>query len=191
MKHTIFYIPGLGDGYDRFRSKALRFWTIFGVRAELIPMRWDDDEPYDIKFERVARAVKEASAKNSRVTLIGESAGGSMALNMFVANPTVNTLITIAGVNTAATPVAGYRLRRSPAFAESRYRVNESLRRLDASRRDAIHTVRATVDNVVRARHSQIDGAHNHRIWAYGHLYTITLCLTLLSGYIVYLAKQK
>lgn len=191
MKHIIFYIPGLGDGYDRFRQKALRLWVIFGVHPILIPMRWDDDEPYKDKFQRVTDAIEQATTSRTRITLIGESAGASMAINAFAAHTVVASLVTIAGVNTSGTPVAAYRLRRSPAFAESRQRLDDSLKRLSVGRKNAIHTVSAASDNAVPARHSLIAGARNYRLWTIGHLATITLCLTLLSGYIVSLAKRK
>ena len=190
MKHTILYIPGLGDGYDSFRRNALKFWAVFGVRAILVPMRWDDQESYDSKYQRVIDAVENASANNDKVTIIGESAGGSMAINAYAASPMVDKLITIAGVNTSSTPVAPYRLRRSPAFAVSRQNVAKSLATISSSRMANVHTVSALADSVVRSHYSQIAGAVNHRVIAIGHFYTITLCLTLFSSYIIRLAKR-
>ena len=190
MKHHILYIPGLGDGYDPLRQRALRLWSIFSVNAQLLPMQWFGDEPYDTKYQRASEAIIDLAKTGAKITLVGESAGGSMAINLFATHPQVANLVTIAGVNQVATPVAAYTLRRGPAFAVSRQRISKSLSQISDSRRRHIYTVSALIDAVVMARYSYIPKAHNRRIWSVGHLFTIALCLTLLSGYVVYLAKR-
>jgi pimeloyl-ACP methyl ester carboxylesterase len=190
MKHHILYIPGLGDGYDPFRQNLLRFWSIFSVTAQLVPMQWFGDESYDAKYQRASQAITDLAKTGAKISLVGESAGGSMAINLFAAHPQVANLVTIAGVNQASTPVASHTLRRGPAFAVSRRRISESLLRISDGRRRRIYSLSAWMDSVVTARHSHIPGANSRRIWSVGHLYTITLCLTLLSGYVVYLAKK-
>lgn len=190
MKHIIFYIPGLGDGYDNYRKKALRGWSLFGIETILLPMNWYGSGTYEEKFQHASDSIATAAARSDRITIIGESAGGSMAINLFASNERIDTLITIAGVNAASTPVARRTLRRGPAFAVSRQYVDESLRAISRDRKRRIHTIRAWSDNVVRPKYSQIAGAHNHRLWSVGHLYTIALCLTVLSGYVVALAKR-
>jgi pimeloyl-ACP methyl ester carboxylesterase len=190
MKHVILYIPGLGDGYDRFRQRALRLWSIFGVETQLVPMTWYDGGSYEDKYQRTSALIKSLAAENVRLSLVGESAGGSMAVNLFATHPEVASLVTVAGVNRSSAPVAAKTLHRGPAFAVSRQQVTESLASIPASRRHAIWTISGLVDSVVRAHHSHIPGAHNRHIWTIGHLGTIALCLTLLSGYVIYLAKR-
>lgn len=191
MKHTIFYIPGLGDSYDDYREKALKGWSVFGVAATLVPMKWYDGGTYEERFRYASGVIAEATARPGRVTVIGESAGGSMAINLFAANDRIDSLVTIAGVNTTSTPVAQRTLRRGPAFATSRQYVDESLDAISDVRKRRIHTIRAWSDNVVQPKYSQVAGAYNHSLWSVGHLSTIALCLTVLAGYIVYLAKRR
>ncbi|MDB5187405.1 MAG: hypothetical protein JWM07_877, partial [Candidatus Saccharibacteria bacterium] len=123
-------------------------------------------------------------------TLVGESAGGSMAINLFAAHPKVARLITVAGVNMPSAPVEQVKLRKSSAFATSRQQLRDSLLRIDENRRHDIYTLSALNDNVVQSQHSVIPGSHARRILSVGHLATIALCLTVISGYIVYLAKK-
>ncbi len=191
IKHYILYIPGLGDGYDHYRQKALRLWSLFGVQAQLLPMKWYGDEAYDKKYVRASRIINDIAQQGHRITLVGESAGGSMAINLFADHPSVDSLITIAGVNKGSTPIASRTLQRGPAFADSRQGIGASLDRIDDERRRAIHTVSAWWDPVVRAQYSQVAGATNHRVWSVGHLTTVALCLTLFSGYVIFLAKQS
>lgn len=192
MTYHILYLPGLGDPYDPYREKALRLWAFFGVKTTLVPMNWyTNNETYQQKYQRVSDAITVLTfQKNTRVVLVGESAGGSMAINAFAGHPDVDGLITIAGVNTTLAPVAEQTLKRGPAFAVSRQLVDGSIRSISRERFNKIHTVSALVDTVVTARRSQITHAHNHRVWTVGHLPTIAICLTILSGYIVSLAKR-
>ena len=191
MKHTIFYIPGLGEKYDSYRQQALKRWSIFGVKTVLLPMNWYQGGTYDERFMQASDMIADALSNKRRVTLIGESAGASMAINLFAAHPEVANVITIAGVNTSSAPVAQRTLRRGPAFAESKQYIDQSLDDISNQHKKHIHTVSAWSDNVVRPERSHIDGAHNHRIPSIGHLFTIFLCLTILSWYIVSLAKRQ
>lgn len=190
MKQHILYIPGLGDSYDRYRKQALRLWSLFGVDAQLIPMNWYDGLSYERKFKQASDVIVQLAKAGERVTLVGESAGGSMAINLFAAHPEVACLITIAGVNKATTPVISKTLRRGPAFATSRQRLADALPKIPDRRRQNIHTLSGLIDNVVASPFSIIPGTNRRRVWSIGHVSTIALCLTFLCGYIVFLAKK-
>jgi pimeloyl-ACP methyl ester carboxylesterase len=190
MKHYILYIPGLGDSYDRFRKIALRPWSVFGVKAQLLPMAWYDGRSYHEKYRQANATITRLIQSGATVSLVGESAGGSMAINLFAAHPKIAHLITVAGVNKPSTSVAPRTLRRAPAFAVSRQYLADSLPRISDKRRRDIYTLSALIDHVVAAQYSRMSGARNRRVWSVGHLLTIALCLTLLSGYIVWLARR-
>lgn len=190
MKNYILYIPGLGDGYDPIRKKALRAWSLFGVTAQLVPMVWYDGQSYEQKYQQASDIIVRLVDSGARVSLVGESAGGSMAINLFAAHPKVARLITVAGVTMPTTPVAQRTLRKSSAFAASRQQLRDSLLHIDEKRRHDIYTLSALNDNIVQPQHSVIPGSHARRIFSIGHLATITICLTVASGYIVYLAKK-
>lgn len=187
MKHYVIYIPGLGDNYDKARRWALLGWRLWGVRTELVPMIWYDGQSYDKKQQRVLAAVKQASANGYAVSLIGESAGGSMAINVAAQLPTLNKLITIGGVDNPAIKVAAHTLQKAPAFDESIRRLTKSLPDINAAR---THVVRGWYDPVVSARQAYIKDAYSHRVIGFGHLMTIGLCLTIFSSYIVSLIKR-
>jgi pimeloyl-ACP methyl ester carboxylesterase len=190
MKHHILYIPGLGSGYDRYRKYALRVWSLFGVDVQLLPMNWYDGQPYECKFNQASDLIRQLLKAGKRVTLVGESAGGSMAINLFAAHPEVARLITVAGVNKASTPIMSKTLRRGPAFAASRQQLAGALPKISDRRRRNIHTLSGLIDNVVASPFSTIPGTNHRRVWSIGHVSTIALCLTLLCGYIVFLAKK-
>lgn len=180
----IFYIPGFGDQYDTLRRFALQRWRR-GVVAELIPMDWYGSESYEAKYHRAQRRIQEALDSGHGVSLVGESAGGSMALSLFAQMPDVLRVVTVAGFNNSSQPAEPSVLRRAPALNQSLQAVEELLTQLNPARRSSIHTLNGLLDKVVGIGSSKIPGARTHRVVAIGHLFTIAVCLTLQKNRIV------
>lgn len=186
-RHYAIYIPGLGDGADNGRSLALWFWRLQGVTTEFVPMLWYDGRTYEEKLRRVLDAIDGAQEKGYKVTLIGESAGGSMAINAAARRRSIHRLITIAGANDPDGKVSPLTLKRSPSFDNSLQSVRQSLGVFPVER---THTVHGIVDYVVRTRHTLIKGARSQVVPTFGHMATIILCLSVLSPVIVRLLKK-
>ncbi|HET6746768.1 MAG TPA: hypothetical protein VFH06_01530 [Candidatus Saccharimonadales bacterium] len=188
-RHLVLYIPGLGDHYDNGRSLLLKGWRLWGVEARLVPIKWYEKGNYQNKRALVYAAVQEAKRQGYLITLIGESAGASLALNTASEFPqAIKKVIVIAGVNSSQLPISPHYTMLAPAFAESAGRVSQSVRIMDPAK---IHTVRGLLDHVVSPRFNDIEGAKKHVIFSVGHFWTIVLCLTLLSGFIAHLVKQS
>lgn len=188
MRHHVIYIPGLGDHYDRARLQALRLWRLSGVSVELLPMRWYAGNSYQSKRERVIAAVKRAQDAGYTVSLVGESAGASMALNVAAQIDSLHSVVLLAGIASSSTPISPYIKARSPAFAASVAALPTSLATIDPSN---VHIIQALWDPTVPARYNQIGGATVHTIWSFGHIPTIVLCITLLSPFITQLIKKN
>ncbi len=187
MKHYVIYVPGLGDHFDAGRWIAGCCWRILGIKLQFVPMRWDSSEKYEQKVRRLSQAIVSAQKSGYTVSLIGESAGASIALNVAAVVPGIHRIITIAGVNSSDLPIWPVTRKRSPSFVIAAGKINNSLKRVDTSR---VHTVRALIDHIVTPRYNDIPGAHNHRLPTVGHMPTVILCLTLFSPYIVRLIKR-
>lgn len=183
MRTTVLYIPGLGDGYDHFRCTALRFWSLFGVQAVLVPITWYDGADFDAKYQRITQAVK--GAQPGRVVLIGESAGATLALHAAAdAGLPIDSIITLCGVARRATPISSRIRRRAPAL-------DQAVRTIPEAYRVPVLSLRAMVDHVVGRRSSTAVGADSKTIWSVGHLTTILLCLTILAPYMSKLARGR
>lgn len=189
--NRIFYIPGLGDHYDQLRRAALRHWRARGLTTELIPMRWYDGESYDDKYRRAHGIIQAALDNGDDVSLVGESAGGSMAISLFVQLPRVRRLITIAGVNNATAPIASSILHRAPAFGQSMRVAGQQLTDIGSKRRSSIHTINGLYDHAVSMASSTISGAHMHRSLTVGHLMTIAACLTIQKHRVISYATSR
>lgn len=188
-KLHIIYIPGLGDNSDELRQLGLKTWRLWGVSTELIPMQWNDGEQYSAKLARVLGAIDAAKKAGYLVAIVGESAGGSMAINATAARrSSVASLLTICGVDSPSIRPSATILRKSPAFKDSIAELATSLSSLDLTK---VQTISALIDGVVYHNVSTITGARNFRVLGIGHLPTIALCLTVYSWYCVFLIKRN
>lgn len=180
MKYYIIYIPGLGDSYDGLRRFLLFFWRIYGIKVEHVPVKWYDGKSYQEKYKRVAAAVQNAQTLGYTVSVMGESAGGSMAMNIFARNESIHRLISLCGVNSYKTPISPRIFERGPAFKESVSILNAS--QAGAIKRvQQITSITALYDETVPIKSNIIPGARRVTIWSIGHLITIVLSLSILS----------
>ena len=189
MPVHIIYVPGLGDRFTIWRRFFLKFWTIYGITAELIPMNWVDEESYEAKMQRLQTAI--TAAKNKRLILIGESAGGSVVLNAYARySHSLYKAMTICGKNTAPHHVSPTIYARHPAFKVSMSHTTHSVASLSRERRQNFISIHPIVDTVVPVRETLIPDCKSIRLWTFGHLLTILFCLTIWSWYIVWVAKR-
>lgn len=183
MSTHVIYIPGLGDGYYRLRTAALSLWKLWGTPATLAPIRWFDGKGMEQQLDIVRDAI-DAVPPKSRIVLVGESAGATLALHMATRDARVSRVITLCGVASPATPISKSLRQKAPALDQA---VSTLPERFDID----VHSVRAAVDNVVGARYSSAAGAKRHVIWSIGHIMTISLCLTLLAPIMSGIAKVR
>lgn len=170
------YIPGLGDNYDRYRASGLRDWPKRrkDVTAELVPMHWSDrSETYEQKFARVEAAIAAVPA-DQPVTLVGESAGGSMALAVFHKHAArVSRCVTVCGKNRGAQTLGDFYRQRTPVFPESVERTDAIIPILSDDELQRICVVYSKRDKRIRAADSVIDGARTNVRGTPGHLFSI------------------
>lgn len=172
MKHYI-YIPGFNDRFDFLRRLALLRWRTNTSSATLVAMRWSNKtETYEQKHARVTRVINRT--KKDKVILVGESAGGAMALLVFAHNlDRVDEVITICGYNHGSTSIHAKYRRDRLAFYDTVQEAERVFETLPANFHRRIMTIYSTADRVVRPAYSRIDGAREQRLHTKGHLRSI------------------
>jgi hypothetical protein len=189
MPIHLIYVPGLGDRFTSLRQFFLRFWRLFGVTTELVPMNWSDGVSYQSKFDRLSKTIDDVRGK--RIVLIGESAGGSIVLNMYQARPNdLYKVMTICGKNTAPNHVSPGLYHKNPAFKESMYASDNAVKQLTLRQRQNFISIHPIADAIVPVKETLISDCQSVRLWSVGHFITIAFALTLWSWYIVRLAKR-
>ena len=188
MKDYIIYIPGLGDHYDGLRRRALSLWRLFGVTAELVPMQWYDGMSLPAKREAVQNAIDAAVAKGNRVSIIGESAGATLALSLFSTDDRLHRLITLCGVVDPHAAVSPKIYQRSPAFQSSmNHLADVDMSLLDTQK---ITVITSIYDPVVSQKTNVIKNSKPLRVPSIGHFVTIALCLTIYNPVVIRRIKK-
>ncbi len=185
----IIYLSGFGSRYDHQRLRALSWWRFRNVTTELVPMRWESSEIFEQKLARIDKAVDRASGK--RIVIIGESAGGSMAVHMYARRPgDLYKVMTLCGKNSHPETVGEHYYKRSPAFRTSMDQLNVSIKRLSKEQRQRFISIYPLYDSIVPVKETLLEGCR--RVWlpAMGHSITIALSLTLFSGIMVSYARR-
>lgn len=182
----IIYVPGLGDAWDPGRRFLLSFWRIWHVEAVLLPMAWRGPESLDAKLRRIHQVIEQALASGHRVSLIGESAGGSIVLNVFADRPAdIYRVITVCGLNNPNVTLNSRLSARNKSLQASLDKLAQSLKKLQGPDRKRITNFHPIVDPVVSIKDTIVPGSHEQKLASAGHMRTIVACLTVYSRRIV------
>ncbi|MBC7581459.1 hypothetical protein H7097_01150 [Aeromicrobium sp.] len=177
--HSVIYIPGIGDTKTTFQEIAAKSWRFWGVRPHTFPMRWADQQPFEPKFQRLLAYIDDLLAQGHLVSLVGASAGATVALNAFAARPQIHGVVCIAGKVNRAHAIGAWYHQNASSFVESAYQAQDSVLSLTTGQRARISSRYAIVDVIVPRRDSIVPGAQNKTVIGIGHVPTIALQLTV------------
>lgn len=162
---------------------------MYGVRVTMVPMRWQSDETYGDKRARVEEAIRKTAGE--KVVVMGESAGGSMALAIYARHAdTLAGLVTLCGKNTRPDTVSPDIYKRNPAFRDSMYEAEAAATALSMSDRWKFVSVVPWHDPTVPVAQTLLPGCQKMILPAVGHLLSILAMLTLYAPLIVWRAKK-
>ena len=189
-EHVVFIYPGLGDG-TLLVDFAVRNWHHYGLIPIVKSVGWRNEEPFQHILNRLSALVDEQINMGRMVSLIGTSAGGSAALNVFVENlEGIHRVVTVCS-RLRTGPVVGLRsfekmTRTSNAFAQSVQLLEYLEPSLLLRERQQVMTVKALLgDEMVPASTSTLQGARNISIPTAEHMLSISAALTVFSGRLI------
>ena len=173
MAHIIIYIPGLHDETPplaQLRRLLPLFWLRYGFSGIILSPQWSTGA-FEAKLQMVTDVIDKKLRAGHLVSLVGQSAGSSLALNAFAArNEFVTGLVILTGrLRVAGVPSLANAARHSVAFAESVRRAEPILSSLSTVDRLRIMTIRPSVDKVVPHSSVSIQGAMNINSGLRGH----------------------
>ena len=150
-----------------------------GIHIRLIPMRWSDTgETYPQKQERIMNAL--IRDEPARVILVGESAGGAMAIRMLMDyEQSIAGVVTICGYLHGASGINPQHDILHPAFVKTVQANDKSLERL-RSLANRVTTLYSEQDSVVAGRYSYLKGMK--RVVLQGSRHQLPIVGVVLSG---------
>jgi pimeloyl-ACP methyl ester carboxylesterase len=188
LNHVII-IPGLGNGITQ-HIWATYGWKKFGIIPHVFDVRWKVEENgFREKFARALKLVDSLSKTKSLISVVGNSAGGSFALNLFgERRKMINRVVINCGrVRNGDWPWFTFNqaTKQSPSFKESVLRAQELEKTFTKEDRSKILTLRPLFDEVVPPSTVSIYGAKNVVVPSLEHSLSITLNMTLLHKQII------
>lgn len=167
-KHYAVIIPGLGDHEARFISLTRNWEKDFGITPVVHLAPWNKkEESLEQKLNSLEHVVFDL--KDGDVSLIGASAGGSLAFNGLLAFPDkVKKAVDLCGRLTRGSE-RGFRSFHAragnhPAFAESIERFERAIPDLPPEFRKRMLITKGWFDELVPEETMEIEGVRSIRI---------------------------
>lgn len=183
VNNHVIFIPGLND-HNPINIKLIGLlpfiWRHYFIVHVVYP-NWGDGKSFFLKLEKVTKKIDSLLAKGFKVTLIGQSAGGSLAINAL----SQRKKFLLGAVNITGRLQEGLCLRpslkwagrKSPAFIQSvLYCEKKAIPSLTKSDRKRILTIRPILDEIVPSETVPIEDATNVVSPFPGHLSGILIC---------------
>ena len=188
VNHVII-IPGLGNGVLKHKL-AVRGWKRYGIIPYIFDAKWKIEENgFQSKLDSALNLIDSFKSKNSRISIIGNSAGSSFALNLFNERKRqISKVIVNCGrVRDGDWPWFTFTqaTKSSPSFKESVIRAQKIERTFTNNDRQKILTLRPLFDEIVPPQTVSIRGANNVTIPSIEHAISIALNLTLFRKRII------
>jgi len=188
----ILYIPGLVDIWDPLRRLALRLWRLQGAKVEFVPMNWQSDETIEEKLSRVRSRIAAWRQRKYTIVLVGESAGGCVALNALLEQPdSVHKVVTVCGLNNPYARIGPPTQLTNPAIQPALDLLAENMKRLRPEVATRIISIHPEYDPTVAIADTKVPGGTELGVAGKGHMSVITRYLTIRSRFIIRLIKKS
>ncbi|MFA6532685.1 MAG: hypothetical protein WCT22_01665 [Patescibacteria group bacterium] len=189
MNHQVIIIPGLGNGVAK-HEWALLGWKRFGITTHVFDARWKIEENgFQLKLNRALKLIDSLANKNSKISLIGNSAGSSFAINIFAKRKKqISRIVVNCGrVRDGDWPwfTFAQATESSPSFKESVLRAQKFEKTFTKEDRKKILTLRPIFDETVPPQTVPIIGARNIIVPSIEHVFSIALNMTLFKRRII------
>ena len=185
MKHSVVYIPGLGDNRTYGQHIALHIWRLFGLRPAYLALGWEVEEGLNKKLTRLDSLIEKLQNEGFTISLVGVSAGASAVLNCYANNPRIHKVVLVCGKVNNPDNVHPRRYKINPDFKESMQRVGSAVDTLQRQRRtENILSIYSPNDTTVSPKDSEIEGTARKKIFAWSHSSVIMNTL-LFQGFAI------
>jgi predicted peptidase len=180
MAHHVIYLPGLSDHKSYpIQVRALEKWRNFGLDPQLQHIGWNNNESYKLKLAKIIKAIDKLPPKDT-VSLVGASAGCSMAVNVYAQRKSrINAIVLICGKINNPQTIKEYRKSNNPSLLECVIASAQNVQRLDNEDKPKILVIQPIFDGVVTKSDGRIPDVQHKTIIAIWHSVAIYLSLTL------------
>ena len=194
-KHYVIILPGLGNETERIKQ-ATSFWNKYDIAIIVYDFDWHSkSDNFSSLLMRLLDTIDNLNPKQNKISLIGCSAGGSLAINAFAQNRQIHKIINVCG-RLRKGPEKGFRsfknmTRSSQMFANSVEVSETNLKTLTNRDKKRIMSMKPLLgDELVPGDTVTVDGAKNITLPSIEHVLTIGAALTIFSKIIINFLKS-
>lgn len=189
IHNHIIIIPGLGNRVKE-HIWATSTWIRFRIAPHVFDTRWQIEERgFEEKMARLLELTDSLAHTNSRISVVGNSAGSSLALNLFAKRKKVidKVVINCGRIREGDWPWFTFNQATawSPSFKDSVLTAQEYEKTLTLDDKKKILTLRPLFDEVVPPSTVSMRGAFNRIIPSVEHSLSIMLTMTILRRWII------
>jgi pimeloyl-ACP methyl ester carboxylesterase len=190
MKHHIIYLPGLSD-HKPGQAWLLQAWRLQGITPHFHYLGWhDQDETFESKLMKVVERIDQIAANNVKVSLVGTSAGASMALHAYLARrEKIHRLIFLCGKLQHIETVSEDYYQKNPSFRAALGKLPGAIAQLKAVDKAMMLTVRPRRDPVVSVKDMLLPGVKSITLPTSGHGLSIVAAVTIYSPRLIQFLK--
>ena len=194
--HRVIVIPGI-DGRVTPISLTTAPWRFYGLKPVVYSMNWGDGKTeFPQKLRDLGDVIKSFAADGDSVSLIGCSAGGSVAINAFFEQKDkVHRVINVCGPlrmgSQRGLNILGQAAKLNRQFRQSVELCETNLENLSAEDLRKIMTVRAMFgDEVIPPDTNVLEGAYNTLVPTAEHIFTVGAALSFFSMPLIAFLKR-
>lgn len=136
-----------------------------GVKVHVFRPDWNTEDTFNPKLERLLKVIDELTEQDHVVSLVGQSAGGSAAMNAFAKRPDkINGVVVVAGrlrSGENVSPTLEKAKKKSEAFKDSVLSFEKIEPNLTPEQRKRVMTITMLQDTVVPPSTVPLEGATN------------------------------
>jgi hypothetical protein len=189
--HLFIYVPGLGDTNLDNRQKLLSLWRIRRIKVEICAMKWGVDEPWKKKLHVLLTLIDKRAGEGYVISLIGESAGASAAMQAFVQKEnSLRSLILLCGKSQHPESMSKKLIARHPALESAVKESNKVIQKLSDPQKAKILNLHPLFDPVVPVKETKISGVKHSRMPIVGHATSIVFANIFWMWRIIRFAKR-
>jgi len=183
--HHVIYIPGLGNGGLGCRLLQWRRHDPT-LAFHVLKVDWGDGGSFASKLDRVLNVIDTFTQTGEKVSLIGSSAGGTMAVNALMQRPDkVDKVITICSplrTGGRSHPLLERKDGGFPLVKAALARLDASGASLTPSQRKNILVFLPLYDGVVPPLSMVLEGTTNKKFFGFAHFPSLIITLIFYPG---------
>jgi hypothetical protein len=182
-------IPGLADDV-KYTKFLVRNWeSKYNVRLHVISFGWNGGiNEFDNKFKLFLEKVDEIINNGNKISIIGISAGASVAINTFyLRKDRINKAISVCGRlrDQNVKQRFYYPKEKLNIFKESILLCEKTLSNLTNEDRKRLLYFLPLFDDVVPVKTMEIKGASSKKIYSIQHMFNILYTIRIYSKFII------